>query len=167
MLSFEWKNIQITYQEEFQVIEAKMNTGPDKNATKKNVHIGLHFGYCSIEKATLTQLVYIKSIFQYFMQSFWRRGNKSGTIEERFRLKKELEAGDIRIEFTTRHKGFSPGKNESGLITLNIDATDGHNRYLEYFDCQEVMMLEMACSKAIGLLATDIDASKWKVQKFR
>jgi hypothetical protein len=167
MLSFEWKKIQIIYQEEFLVIEAKMNTGPDKKATRKNVQIGLHFGYCSVEKATLTQLIHIKSIFQYFMQSYWKRRNKAGTIEERYRLKKEMQSGDIRIVFTTRHKGFTPEKNQFGLITLEIDAKDGLNNYIEYFDCQEVMMLEIAFSKAIGLLTTDIDSSKWEVQKFR
>ena len=167
MLSFEFKNIQITYQEEFLAVEAKMTTGPDKKATKRNVQIGLHFGCCSLEKATLTQLIYIKSIFQYFMQSYWKRRNKSGTIEEGYRLKKELQAGDIRIEFTTRHKGFISPKIQSGLITLSIEASDGFNNYAEYLDCQEVMMLELAFSKAIGLLATEIDSSKWKVQNFR
>lgn len=167
MLSFEWKKIQIIYQEEFLVIEAKMNAGPDKKATRKIVQIGLHFGDCSIEKATLTQLIYIKSIFQYFSQSYWKRRNKSGTIEERYRLKKELQAEDIRLEFATRHKGFTPEKNQSGLITLEIDAKNGLHNYIEYFDCQEVIMLETALSKAIGLLATDIDPSKWEVQKFR
>jgi hypothetical protein len=166
-LCFEWKNIQIAYQEELLVIEAQMYTGPDKNTIKRNVQVGLSFGHCSIESATITQLIYIKSIIQYFMQSFWKRRNKSGTIEERYRLKKELQAGGVRIGFTTRHKGFSPDKSESGLITLNIEATDGLNKYIEYFDCQEVLMLETAFSKAIGLLATDIDSSKWMVQQFR
>lgn len=166
-LCFEWKNIQISYQEELLVIEAKIDCGPDKNATRRNVHIVLHFGNCCIEMATLTQLIYIRSILQYFTQSYWKRRNKTGSIEERFRLKKELQTGELWIGFTTRQKGFSPGKSESGLITLNIEATDGHNKFTDYFDCQEVMMLEMAFSKAIGLLATDIDSSKWKVQKFR
>jgi hypothetical protein len=166
-LCFEWKNMQVIYLEELLVIEAKMHTGPDKNSTKRNVQVGLSFGNCLIESATITQLIFIKSIFQYFMQASWKRRNKSGTIEERYRLKKELKAGDVRIGFTTRHKGFSPDKNESGLITLNIEATDGLNKYIEYFDCQEVLMLETAFSKAIGLLATDIDSSKWMVQQFR
>lgn len=166
-LCFEWKNIQLTYQEELLVIEAQIDCGPDKNAIKRSVQIGLHFGNCCVERATITQLIYIRSILQYFMQSFWKRRNKSGTIEERYRLKKELVTKDIQMEFTTRHKGFSPDKNESGLITLNIEATDGLNKYIEYFDCQEVLMLEMAFSKAIGLLAADMDSSKWKVQKFR
>lgn len=166
-LCFEWKNMQLIYQEELLVIEAQIDCGPDKNAIKRSVQIGLRFGNCCVERATLSQLIYIRSVLQFFTQSYWKRRNKSGSIEERYRIKKELQAGDIWIVFTTRHKGFSPGNCESGLVTLNIEATDGLNEYTDYFDCQEVMMLEMAFSKAIGLVATDIDSSKWKVQKFR
>jgi hypothetical protein len=166
-LCFEWKNVQITYQEEILVIEAQMHTGPDKYTNKRYVQIGLHFGNCSIENATITQLIYVKSVLQYFMQTFWKRRNKSGTIEESYRLKKELQVGDNRIEFTTRHKGFRPDKNQIGQISLSIEASDGLNEYIEYFDCQEVMMLETAFTKAIGLLVADIDSSKWEIQRFR
>ena len=166
-LCFEWKKIQISFQEELLVIEAKVDCGPDKNSIKRNVQIGLCFGNCSVERATITQIIYIRSIFQYFTQSYWKRRNKAGSIEEHYKLKKELQAGELWIGFTTRQKGFSPGKSESGIITLNIEATDGLNKFTDYFDCQEVIMLDMALSKAIGLVATEVDSSHWKVQKFR
>ncbi len=95
-------------------------------------------------------LTFIKSIFQFFMSSYWKRTSKEGSkiVFEKELFYDNRHEAPQSLHFTARQKG-----KEHFLQIILKDRGMSTNEI--YLDGQEVIMLDIAIGKAISLLAPD------------
>lgn len=97
-----------------------------------------------------SELIFIKSILQYFMSCYWKRGSKDGS---KIQLQKELVYYDGDIPKTLQLMARQKAKEHYLYVSLLWRGLPANEVYI---DAQEVMMLDIAISKAINLLMPEV-----------
>jgi hypothetical protein len=104
----------------------------------------------TLEDGNLSDLAFVKSCTQYFIQSYWRHKNKqSSRIDLAKGLARDsLEGFCYSLCFTARQK--------NSQHYLHVDLLENDRSVSEtYLDIQEVIMLDCALGKALNLLSPD------------
>lgn len=146
MIEYEFKGIRIgaethMIQHDFKDADNRYRTQFDRKNTVK-----VHFWEFIIDDS-LTELAFMKSSLNYFMQAYWKRTSKEGS---KIDLAKVLFHEDARkgrqaLCFVARQK--------DNKHFLHICLQQGGATINElYLDGQEVIMLDVAIGKAISLL---------------
>ncbi len=113
----------------------------------RNVYVTVAFWDFVIEN-NLDELALIKSTLNYYMQCYWKRSSKQG---QKIDLATTLEHNDKMqiLNLVARQK-----KNKHSLeVSLTYN---GQQCECFYFSAQEVIMIDVAISKAISLLMPDV-----------
>jgi len=117
---------------------------------EREVEVSVHFWDFGICERDFYELAFVKSTLQYFMQSYWKRSNKTGG---NIYLAKALHQEHPHSGHQSLLFAASQKKNQHYLhISLRAAAT-GTILQEVHLDGQEVMMLDIALHKAIGLLS--------------
>jgi hypothetical protein len=117
---------------------------------EREVEVCVHFWDFRICDHDFHDLAFVKSTLQYFLQSYWKRSNKSGgKINLAKALHQEHPHGwQQSLLFNARQKN-----NQHFLhICMQAPATGAIVKEV-YLDGQEVMLLDIALNKAIGILS--------------
>ncbi|MBN2569406.1 MAG: hypothetical protein JXB42_08250 [Deltaproteobacteria bacterium] len=132
MITYHWKNvhIEITETRILQRHEDKYGTGRD--IFVRNVEVGIWFWKYYVKG--LTRLVFIKSVLQAFLH------NRMG----------DIPAEDFVIEFLRLKRTQKDGKQ---FVKFELCGIDGSIDEEEYFNYQEVAMLDIALGKALNFLS--------------
>lgn len=152
MISFEYRGIRVQA-----TIEEKLReyNDPRRGRSKKlerYTDISVDFWDYAIRQERFTQLAFIKSIFQYYMQCYWKRSSKQGNKIYLNKAIKQMDLykGEVMLSFAAKQK------NSQYSLMLSV-AHNGQVQREVYFDTQEVIMLYDAISKAINLLGPVIE----------
>lgn len=152
MVEYQYKGIKVEATAEMSQHDYVDAGGHCRARFDRNVKVVARFWSFAID-GNLTELAYVKSILNYFMQCYWKRTSKEGS---RIELAKMIHHDD---------------KNPHGIHhSLNIIARQKNKKhYLEfslfeninpvgevYLDGQEVIMLDIALGKAITLLTPKV-----------
>jgi len=126
--------------------------GHKRTRFDKEVSVHVRLWDYDFRDGDLYELTFVKCIFHYFMQSYWKRSSKEGS---RIDLAKSLSRKD--------HKGNPEGlcfvaKRKDKRNYLHIWHEKNGKPVKEiYLDGQEVIMLDIALGKAINLLTPALD----------
>jgi len=152
MVEFEFKGISISSSVHMDERVYKDAGGHSRTRFDREVSVDVRFWNFDLRRGDLSQLAFIKSVLQYFMQAYWKRSTKEGS---RIELAKSLARKDNKgnhetLCFVARQKD----KRNYLQITLT---KKGETVKEEYLDGQEVIMLDVALGKAINLLTPTQD----------
>ena len=153
MIEFDYKGIKIDATVVMTRQDYRDSGGRYKSRFDRDVKvIVVLFRYFTID-GNLTELVYVKSILNYYMQAYWKRSSKEGS---KIDLAKVLHHGEedhfgeqLSLNFIARQKN----KRHFLEISLISNSTLVMETYL---DGQEVLMLDIALGKAISLLTPEV-----------
>jgi len=152
MIEYDYKGIKVEATAEISQHDYVDAGGHCRARFDRNTKVVVRFWSFTID-GNLTELAYVKSILNYFMQCYWKRTSKEG--------------GRIDLAKMIHHDD----KNPHGIHhSLNIIARQKNKKhYLEfslfenidpagevYLDGQEVIMLDIALGKAITLLTPKV-----------
>jgi hypothetical protein len=152
MINFKYKGIEVgATVEELCREYADPNRGKRKKL-ERHVVVSVSFWDYAITQERFTQLTFIKSVLQYYIQCYWKRSSKQGSKIDLNKAIKQLDLykGEVMLIFTAKQK------NSQYSLMLSV-AHNGQVQREVYFDTQEVIMLHDAISKAINLLGPVIE----------
>lgn len=158
MINFELIGIKIavvTYSQSETFKDAARMT---RHRLAKETTMTVDFWGFKITQKNFTDLTAIKSVLQYWMNSYWRRGGQNGDI---IKLNSEIDYLDQadryhRLVFEARQKN---GRQSLHICFIVDNAIAGE----AYLNCQHVMQLDLAMGKGINLIRpfeTDLPAKK-------
>ena len=148
MIDFEFKEICVNATVEIARREFRDSQGHHLNRFDRNTRVKVSFWNFVIDN-DLYQLAMVKSTLNYFMQAYWKRSSKGGSKIE---LATALEHGDL---FTLQSLNLI-ARQKNGIQYLEVSvAEDGKPAGEVYLSAKEVIMLDIAISKAINLLTPD------------
>ena len=132
MITYHWKNVHIEITKT-QVLQRHKDTyGTDRDILVRNVEVGIWFWKYYVQG--LTRLVFIKSVLQAFLH------NRMG----------DIPAEDFVIEFLRLKRTQKDGKQ---FVKFELFEIDGSIDKEEYFNYQEVAMLDIALGKALNFIS--------------
>ena len=143
MVKFEYRGIRIEATVEMKRPDYKDSNNVGRTRFERNVHVMVHFWNFVICN-DLHELAVIKSTLNYFMQAYWKRASKTGM---KIDLATNIEHNDKmqKLNFAAKQK--------NNKYNLEITLTDnGQQTECIYLGGQEVIMTDIAISKAISLL---------------
>jgi len=147
MFKFEYKKIRIEATVEMKRYDFKDNFGVAR-AYDRNVIVRVHF-WDFVICNDLYELAKVKSTLSYFMQAFWKRSTKQGT-------KIELDTSLEHVEEYNLQMLSLIAKQKNNIYSLEVSLTrNGHQLEPIYLSGQEVIMLDIAISKAISILTPE------------
>lgn len=145
MVEFDFKGISIEAEVQMTQQDYRDAGGHYRSRFDREVKVVVRFWDFTID-GNLTELAFVKSTLNYFMQAYWKRSGKGSEIELAKVLHHEAShAGRQSLCFVARQKA----KKRSLHICLQ---QTGINDIECYLDGQEVIMLDIALGKAISLL---------------
>lgn len=152
MISFKYKGICIQA-----TLEEKTREYHDPNRglrkkTERYTDVSIDFWDYSIRQERFTQVTFIKSVLQYYMQCYWKRSSKQGSKIDLNKTIKQMDLykGEVMLCFAAKQK--------NNQYSLMISVTrNGKVQREVYLDIQEVIMLHDAMSKAFNLLSPVIE----------
>jgi hypothetical protein len=135
-----------------------------KNSTRKLTHSILMCDgkdvYFSKNKNSLQEVYQLKSIFQYFLNVYWRKKTSKGRIDDRYQMKTSLPGLETDLHFSIYdHHGVDPMlelayKNKSDELFTKV-----------YFEILEVMLIDSFLGKIANGYpldpSPDVDTSKY------
>lgn len=146
MIEYEFRGIKILA--ETDMIREDFKDADNKYRTRFDRHnkVKVQFWEFIID-GSLTELAFVKSSLNYFMQAYWKRTSKEGS---RVDLAKGLHHEDSRAG---RQSLYFTARQKDNKHFLHICLKQGGATVNEsYLDGQEVIMLDVAIGKAISLL---------------
>jgi len=146
MIEYDFKGIKILA--ETHMIREDFKDADNKYRTRFDRHNQVKARFWDfIIDDNLTELTFVKSSLNYFMHAYWKRSSKEGSkIDLAKGLHQEdSRAGEQSLYFVARQKDQ---KHFLHICHQQSGATVNES----YFDGQEVIMLDVAISKAISLL---------------
>lgn len=152
MISFKYKGICIQATLEEKIREYHDPNRGRRKKIERYTDVLIDFWDYAIRQERFTQLAFVKSVLQYYMQCYWKRSSKQGSkIHLRKNIKQmDLYKGEIILGFAAKQK--------SDQYSLQVSVTSNGQVLREvYFDIQEVIMLHDAMSKAFNLLSPVIE----------
>jgi len=149
MIYFNYKGIIIEVETELEMRKYRDSWNHYKTLIDRKNIVTVQFSNFTIGKNNLYELAMVKSTLTFFIQAYWKRRSKEGTkIPLSTSLEHKLMAVSQELSFNARQK--------NSIYSLEISlAENGHQSMCIYLSAQEVMMLEIAISKAIALLPPD------------
>ena len=149
MIDFEFKGICVHATVEVTRSEFKDSGGHRLNRFDRNTRVKVSFWDFVIFN-DLYELAMVKSTLNYFMQSYWKRSNKAGG-------KIELATALFHDDYYNSQALNLIARQKNGIQSLEVSLTeDGRPAGEVYLGGQEVIMLDIAIGKAIGLLTPEI-----------
>ncbi len=148
MVKFEYKGIRIEARAEIRQHTFKAGS---KSHVNRCTSISVSF-WDFVICDNLYELAMVKSTLNYFMQAYWKRKTSQGTrIDLATSLKHYQNNGFVQLlSLTARQK--------NNTQSLEVSLTEnGQLVSKEYFSGQEVIMLDIAISKAIALLSPQVE----------
>lgn len=148
MLKFEYKDIVIEARAELQRYDYKDANNIGRTRFDKSVLIKVQFWHFVIYN-DLYDFSVIKSALQYFMQAYWKRSSKQGG---KIDLSTSIEHNDTNkvLQFVARQS-----KHKYSLEVSLYEQGDNLSANM-YLTGQEVIMLDVALTKAINLLVPEV-----------
>ncbi len=143
MVKFEYRGISIEAVIKMKRYDYKDANNIGKTRYDRNVFVMVNFWNFVICN-DLYELAMVKSTLNYFMQAYWKRSSKQGTKIE---LSTSLERDDPmqKLKFIAKQK--------NNIYSLEVSLTEIDQPFkCIYLSGQEVIMLDIAISKAITLL---------------
>ena len=143
MVKFEYQDIRIEALTQMKRYDYRDANNVGKTRFDRNVVVVVQFWDFVIYDC-LNDLALIKSTMDYFMHAFWKRSSKQGT---KIALMTSLEHEDPiqKLMFTAKQK--------NNVYSLEVSLTvKGQQSACIYLSGQEVLMIDIALSKAIALL---------------
>jgi hypothetical protein len=145
VIDFEFKGICVNATVEIARREFRDSQGHHLNRFDRNTRVKVSFWNFVIDN-DLYQLAMVKSTLNYFMQAYWKRSSKAGSKIE---LATALEHDDV---FNLQSLNLI-ARQKNGIQYLEVSvAEDGNPAGEVYLSAKEVIMLDIAISKAINLL---------------
>lgn len=152
MISFKYKGICIQA-----TLEEKTREYHDPNRGRRKkieryTDVSVDFWDYSIRQERFTQVSFIKSVLQYYMQCYWKRSSKQGSKIDLYKTIKQMDLykGEVMLCFAAKQR--------NNQYSLMISVIQGNPvQQVVYLDIQEVIMLHDAISKAFNLLSPIIE----------
>lgn len=146
MIEFDFKGIKIEATVEMEQHDYRDAGGHYKSRFDRETKVVVRFWGFTID-GNLTELTFVKSTLNYFMQCYWKRTSKEGSkIDLAKGLHHETSlTGRQSLYFVARQKD----KKHFLQICLQQRGATVNESYL---DGQEVIMLDIVIGKAINLL---------------
>ena len=143
MINFDYRGVRIEAVAEMRRCDYKDANNIGRTRFDRNVSVTVAFWNFVIEN-NLYELALVKSSITYYMQCYWKRSSKQ---KQKIDLATFIEhpGTSQTIYFTARQKNSQPSMEIS--LTYN-----GQQCECFYFSAQEVIMIDVAVSKAISLL---------------
>jgi len=132
MITYHWKNVHIEITETRVLQRKEDRYGTGRDIFVRNVEVGIWFWKYYVNG--LTRLAFIKSVLQAFLY------NRMG----------DIPAEDFVIEFLRLKRTQKDGKQ---FVKFELCEIDGSVDKEEYFNYQEVVMLDIALGKALNFLS--------------
>lgn len=148
MVDFEFKGIRVNATGELERYDYK--DAGNRGQTRFNRNMVVTVGFWDFVIVNdLYELAMVKSTLSYFMQAYWKRSSKAGSkIELATALFHDDEFNPQALNMIARQK--------NGIQSLEISvAENGMPAGEVYLSGQEVIMLDIAISKAINLLSPE------------
>jgi hypothetical protein len=145
MVNFEFKDIRVEVTVNMERHDYKDTTGHYRSHYRREAVVNVNF-WDFVICNNLYELALVKSTLNYFMQAYWKRSSKQGTKIE---LSTSLEHGD----FLTLQILNLIAKQKNNVYSLEVSLTNNGQLLAPiYLSAQEVIMLDIAISKAINFL---------------
>lgn len=148
MIEYDYKGIKVEVTVEMEQHDYEDAGGHYRVRFDKNVKVRVHFWKFVVE-GNFTELAYIKSTLNFFMQCYWKRTSKEGS---RIELSKSIHhchenpfVHPLSLCFMARQK------NRKHYLEISL-YVNGNPSGEVFLDGQEVLMLDIAIGKAISLL---------------
>jgi len=152
MIEYDYKGIKVEATAEMSQHDYVDAGGHSRARFDRNARVVVRFWSFAID-GNLTELTYVKSILNYFMQCYWKRTSKEGN---RIELAKSIEHYDKHHRENPQTLNFmARQKNKKHYLEISL-YTNGVPDGETYLDGQEVIMLDIALGKAITLLTPKV-----------
>lgn len=149
MIEYDYKGIKVEATVEMEQVDYVDAGSHCRVRFDKNVKVRVHFWKFVVE-GNFTELAYIKSTLNYFMQCYWKRTSKEGS---RIELIKTIHHSHESHFVKPLSLGFmARQKNRKHYLEVSL-FENGNPAGEVYLDGQEVLMLDIAIGKAISLLS--------------
>jgi len=152
MIEYDYKGIKVGATVEMEQHDYVDAGGHCRARFDRNAKVVVQFWSFSID-GNLTELAYIKSTLNYFMQCYWKRTSKEGS---RIELAKMIHhshesyfINPLTLNLMARQK------NKMHYLEISL-FENGMPAGIVYLDGQEVIMLDIALGKAISLLTPKV-----------
>ena len=146
MINFDYRGVRISVTAEMSRHDFKDANNIGRTRFNRNVKVRVSFWSFDIYD-DLYELSMVKSTLTYFMQAFWKRSSKLGA-------KIEL-ATSLEHQFPKQTLSLI-ARQKNNKHSLEVTLTENGQIECVYFSGQEVIMIDVAISKAISLLTPDI-----------
>ncbi|MDY0095747.1 MAG: hypothetical protein RBT80_23880 [Candidatus Vecturithrix sp.] len=147
MVKFYYRDIKVEAIVKMTRSDFKDSNNIGRTRFDRNVSVTVAFWNFIIEN-NLYELALIKSTLNYYMQSYWKRSSKQG---QKIDLATSLSHND------TMQKLNLVARQKNNKHSLEVSLTyNGQQCECFYFSAQEVIMIDVAVSKAISLLMPDV-----------
>ncbi|MGV8059114.1 MAG: hypothetical protein AB2L12_13990 [Smithellaceae bacterium] len=145
MVKFEFKGIQIEATAELEQYDFRDSGGNYKTHFNREANVKIRF-WDFVILNDLYELAVLKSSLNYFIQAYWKRSSKLGT---RIKLATSIEHKDNNFLQSLN----LIAKQKNNIYSLEISLTENGNVIKGiYLNAREVIMMDIAISKAISLL---------------
>ncbi|WP_298268564.1 hypothetical protein [Geobacter sp.] len=147
MIKFDFNGIKIEATVEMKQHDYRDSGGHYRSRADRNGKVVARFWGFTID-GDLTELAFVKSMLNYFMQCYWKRTSKEGSKIElaKFLCHETKKEGQQKLFFIARQK------NKKHFLQICFQQR-GATVNECYLDGQEVIMLDIAIAKAISLLS--------------
>lgn len=156
MIEYDYKGIKVEATVEMEQHDYVDAGGHCRVRFDKNVKVRVHFWKFVVE-GNFTELAYIKSTLNYFMQCYWKRTSKEGSRIELAKMIHHSHESHFINPLTLNLMARQKNKMHYLEISLYVNGNPSGEVYL---DGQEVLMLDIAIGKAISLLPPKVIASE-------
>ena len=152
MIRFNFKGISISSSFHMDERVYKDAGGRKRTRFDKEVSVHVRFWDFDLRHGDLYELPFIRSILHYFMQAYCKRSSKEGSRIELAKVlsRKDYKGNQEALCFVARQK------DKKNYLQISL-AKKGETVKEEYFDGQEVIMLDIALGKVINLLTPTLD----------
>ncbi|MBN1451026.1 MAG: hypothetical protein JW963_08430 [Anaerolineales bacterium] len=147
MINFSHKNIRIYAQVEVSEVEFRDAFNSRRSRTERHTIVSAEFFDFVLTNRDFTDLVFVKSAIQFYLQKYWRSFSKKGVSSIKFEKFLTKEVYQQELWFVARQKN-----NENYLQVFFRDTA----RQIEdcvYLDGHEIVMLDIALAKALNLVS--------------
>ena len=152
MVRYDFKGIKIEAKVLVDRQDYRDGGGHYKSRIDKNSKVVVRFWGFNIA-GCLTELAFVKSTLNYFMQCYWKRTSKEGSRIELYKAIHHCHDSHfiypLLLMFTARQKNRTHYLEICFLINGNPEGR-------AFLDGQEVLMLDIAIGKAISLMAPKV-----------
>jgi hypothetical protein len=161
MIEYDYKGIKVEATVEMEQHDYVDAGGHCRARFDRNTKVVVQFWSFTID-GSLTELTYIKSILNYFMQCYWKRTSKEGSRIELAKMIHHCDKNHFGLQQSLNL--IARQKNKKHYLELSM-FENGEPVGEVYLDGQEVIMLDIAIGKATSLLTPKVVGSEEEESK--